>query len=79
MAYFGDLVTLNIMAYNDKLAGRIRVTLSHLPKVEEKKMFESLTFMAGNKMCITTSADRIMCRIEPGIHEEVIKKKGCLT
>jgi hypothetical protein len=25
------------MAYNEKLAGRIREALSHLPKVEEKK------------------------------------------
>ena len=67
------------MAYNEKLANRIRVALSHLLKVEEKKMFGGLAFMVENKMCITVGGDRIMCRIDPAIHEEVIKRKGCHT
>ena len=32
-----------------------------------------------NKMCITAGADRIMCRIDPVIYEEAIKRKGCST
>ncbi len=67
------------MAYNERLANRIRIALSHLPNVEEKKMFGGLAFMVDKKMCITAGADRIMCRINPGIHEEVIKRKGCST
>ncbi len=67
------------MAYNGKLANRIRMALSHLPKVEEKKMFGGLAFMVDKKMCITAGADRIMCRINPAIHEEAIKRKGCST
>ena len=67
------------MAYNEKLANRIRVALSHLLKVEEKKMFGGLAFIVENKMCITVGGDRIMCRIDPAIHEEVIKRKGCHT
>ncbi len=67
------------MAYNEKLADRIRIALSHLPNVEEKKMFGGLAFMVDKKMCITAGADRIMCRINPDIHEEVIKRKGCST
>ncbi len=67
------------MTYNDKLANRIRTALSHMPKVEEKKMFGGLAFMVDNKMCITAGADRIMCRIDPAIHEEAIKRKGCST
>jgi TfoX/Sxy family transcriptional regulator of competence genes len=67
------------MAYNEKLADRIRKALSHLPNVKEKKMFGSLAFMIDNKMCITAGADRIMCRIDPTIHEEAIKRKGCRT
>jgi TfoX/Sxy family transcriptional regulator of competence genes len=65
------------MAYNEKLANRIREALARLPKVEEKKMFGGLAFMVDNKMCITAGADRIMCRIDPALHEEVIKGKGC--
>ncbi len=67
------------MAHNERLANRIRMALSHLPKVEEKKMFGGLAFMVDKKMCITAGADRIMCRINPAIHEEAIKRKGCST
>ncbi|MBA4139083.1 MAG: TfoX/Sxy family protein [Segetibacter sp.] len=67
------------MSYNEKLANTIRETLSHLPKVEEKKMFGGLAFMVDDKMCITVSVDKIMCRIDPAIHEEAIKRKGCRT
>ncbi len=37
------------MPYNEKLAGRIREALQHLPKVEEKKMFRGVTFMVNDK------------------------------
>jgi TfoX/Sxy family transcriptional regulator of competence genes len=67
------------MAYNEKLAHRIRAALSHMPKTEEKKMFGGLAFIVDNKMCITAGADRIMCRIDPAVYEEVIKRKGCST
>jgi len=30
-------------------------------------------------MCVSTGDDEIMCRIDPEIHDEVIKKKGCRT
>ena len=33
--------------------------------------------MIDDKMCITAGADRIMCRIDPALHEEAIKRKGC--
>ncbi|MEO7047618.1 MAG: TfoX/Sxy family protein [Ferruginibacter sp.] len=65
------------MAYNEKIANRIRKSLAHLPKVEEKKMFGGLAFMVDDKMCITTGADGIMCRIDPAIYDEVIKNKDC--
>lgn len=67
------------MAYNEKLADRIRDALAHLPRVEEKKMFGGLAFMVDGKMCINVGKDRIMCRIGPGIHEEAIKKNGIET
>jgi len=65
------------MAYNENLADRIRVALSHLPEVEEKKMFGGLAFMVNSKMCIAVGADRMMCRIDPALYEESIKRKGC--
>jgi TfoX/Sxy family transcriptional regulator of competence genes len=67
------------MAYNEKLTARIREALAHLPKVEEKRMFRGVTFMVDDKMCITAGDNKIMCRIDPAIHEEVLKRKGCET
>ena len=65
------------MAYNEKLVVRVRTALAHLSKVEEKKMFRGITFMVNGKMCISVSNDEIMCRIDPGLHDVVVKKKGC--
>jgi TfoX/Sxy family transcriptional regulator of competence genes len=67
------------MAYSEKLADKIRQALAHIPNVEEKQMFGRIAFMVNNKMCLTAGADRMMCRIDPGIHEEAVKKEGCHT
>ncbi|MFL5809053.1 MAG: TfoX/Sxy family protein [Flavisolibacter sp.] len=67
------------MAFNEKLTSRIRTALADLPRVEEKRMFRGVTFMVDGKMCISAGDDRIMCRIDPALHEEAIKRKGCRT
>ncbi len=67
------------MAYNEKLASRIRDAIADLPNVEEKEMMGGLTFMYNSKMCIGVIADEMMCRIDPGFHETAIEKKGCRT
>ena len=67
------------MAYNEKLTARIRELLANVSEVEEKKMFRGVTFMVKGKMCITAGDDEIMCRIDPSLHESLIKKKGCRT
>ncbi|WP_436491332.1 TfoX/Sxy family protein [Chitinophaga sp. ARDCPP14] len=67
------------MAYSEKLADKIRQALAQLPNVEEKKMFGRIAFMVNNKMCLTAGPGQMMCRIDPGIHEEAIKKEGCRT
>jgi len=67
------------MAYNEKLTARIRDALGDLPNVVEKRMFRGVTFMVNDKMCITAGDNKIMCRIDPAIHDEVLKRKGCET
>ena len=42
-------------------------------------MFGGLAFMINGKMCITVKNGRIMCRIDPEIHEEVLKRNHCYT
>ncbi|MBX9851808.1 MAG: TfoX/Sxy family protein [Cytophagaceae bacterium] len=68
------------MAYNEKLADRIREALADIPKikVEERKMFRGVTFMVNGKMCVSVSNDNMMCRMDPEIHEEALEKKGVI-
>ena len=64
------------MPYDEKLAARIRKALSHLPKVEEKKMFRGITFMVNGKMCVNVSGDDMMCRFDPALQETVAVQTG---
>ena len=64
------------MAYNEKLADRIREALVDFPRVEEKKMFRGVTFMVNRKMCVCVSGDEMMCRFDPELQENVAEKNG---
>jgi TfoX/Sxy family transcriptional regulator of competence genes len=64
------------MAYNEELTKQVRVALSHLSNVEEKRMFRGVVFMVNDKMCISAGDDELMFRIDPAIHDEVVKKKS---
>lgn len=67
------------MAYNEHLTNRVREALSSLKNVEEKRMFRGVAFMVNKKMCVTVGDERIMCRIDPELHEKAITRKGCHT
>ena len=66
------------MAYNEKLAGRVRelIVLTH-KNVEEKKMFGGLCFMVNGKMCVGVEQERLMVRLDPARYEEVMEMEGC--
>jgi TfoX/Sxy family transcriptional regulator of competence genes len=65
------------MAFNEKLNGRIRESLSHLENVEEKFMFGGTCFMVNGKMCIGVVKDEMMCRIGPDEYEKALIRDGC--
>lgn len=67
------------MAYDKKLANKIRERLANLPKIEEKEMMGGLTFMVNDKMCVGIIKDEMMCRIDPEFHETAIEMNGCRT
>ena len=67
------------MAINPALTKRVREALAHFDDVEEKKMFRGIAFMVNGKMCVTVGDDRMMCRIDPSIHEELILQPGVTT
>lgn len=65
------------MAYNKKLANRIREALIETRNVKEKEMMGGLTFMVNDKMCIGIIKDEMMCRIDPELQEAALEKMGC--
>lgn len=67
------------MAYDEKLADRIRERLASVPRVEEKPMMGGLVFMVSGKMCVGIIKDELMCRIDRELHEASVEKTGCRT
>ena len=65
------------MAYNEKLADRVRTYLADLPKVEEKEKMGGLVFMLDDKFCIKVHNDELLCRIDPATYEDALEQKGC--
>lgn len=66
------------MAYNEKLAARVRELISLTHEItEEKKMFGGLCFMVNNKMCVGVEMERLMVRFNPSWTEEVMEMEGC--
>jgi TfoX/Sxy family transcriptional regulator of competence genes len=64
------------MAYNEKLADRVREALADTFDVEEMKMFRGVTFMVNGKMCVSVSGDELMLRLEPELTEQLIEENG---
>jgi TfoX/Sxy family transcriptional regulator of competence genes len=67
------------MAYDEKLADRIREQLVNLPVIEEKQMMGGLAFMVNDKMCVGVIKDEMMCRIDPEFHQTAVEITGCRT
>lgn len=65
------------MAFDLQLAQRIREYLAQVSGVEEKEMMGGLSFMFNHKMCVGIIKDEMMCRIDPNLYEESLKKAGC--
>lgn len=66
------------MAYDEKLADRVREFISLSHKItEEKKMFGGLCFMVNDKMCVGVEKERLMVRLNPDLMEAVIEKERC--
>lgn len=63
----------------EKLVERVRAALAGVGQVQEKKMFGSIAFMVRGKMCVSARAERIMCRIDPSLHDAALEREGCRT
>ena|SRR5437868_3390202 len=65
------------MAYNEKMADRIREALMDLPVVEEKKMFQGVCFMVDDKLCVCVGKNYILCRIGEQQAQLELEKGNC--
>ena len=65
------------MAYDEKLADRIREILVDQLEIEEKQMMGGVAFMVNNKMCVGVIKDEMMARIGPDVFDEALEKHGC--
>ncbi len=66
-------------ARDSDLLIRVRTALADVPHVAEKRMFGGTAFMVQGKMCITARAERLMCRIDPALHDAALERDGCQT
>jgi TfoX/Sxy family transcriptional regulator of competence genes len=64
------------MAYNEKMAERVRSALAGTKNLVEKKMFGGIAFMVNDKMCMGVDKDDIMLRCDPEKTDELLRKKG---
>lgn len=64
------------MAYNEKLAERVRQSLSGIKNLTEKKMFGGIAFMVNDKMCVGVDKAELMLRCEQKMAEDLLSKKG---
>lgn len=66
------------MAYNEKLAHRVREIIAAVEiNIEEKKMFGGLCFMVNGKMCVGIKEKSIMVRINPDKFDDALEMEGC--
>ena len=62
---------------DSELLSRVRAALEPVSNVKEKRMFGSAAFMVRGKLCISARAERIMCRIDPALHDAALEREGC--
>ena len=61
------------MAYDEKLAARIRDLLEREPDLTEKRMFGGLAFLVGGKMAVAASGQGgLLVRVDPDRSEELV-------
>lgn len=60
------------MAYDEKLADRIRRAAKEHPAIREKKMFGGAVFMAGEHMFRGVQKNNLLVRVPPDQHESLL-------
>ena len=65
------------MAYDEKLAERIRQLVAGEPGVTEKQMFGGLAFLVGGNMAIAASGQGgVLVRVDPAESEQLVARSN---
>jgi hypothetical protein len=62
------------MAFDEKLAGRIRKHLRKRDDLTEKRMFGGIAFLLKGNMCCGVHGEELIVRIDPGRTEEALSE-----
>ena len=62
------------MAYDERLAARVRALLAARADVSERKMFGGLTFMVGGNMCCGVNGEELIVRLDPGREDDALAR-----
>lgn len=62
------------MAYDEKLAKRIRLLLDGLAATEEKKMFGGVGYLVNGNMACGVNGDRLIVRLDPEEYESALAR-----
>ena len=60
------------MAFDEALAARIRQSLSHQTKVEERKMFGCIAFLVGGHAVVGVWKRSLIVRVGPANYDEAL-------
>ena len=64
------------MAYDERLAERVREALSARERISERKMFGGIAFMIDGNMCAGVVKDDLMVRTTPEAYDDALKRAG---
>ncbi len=62
------------MAFDEKLAARVRRMLADRRDVTEKKMFGGIAFLVGGNLCCGVNGDELMVRVGPDAYEKALAR-----
>jgi TfoX/Sxy family transcriptional regulator of competence genes len=65
--------TVAAVAYDEKLAKRVRDVLGYTQNVTERRMFGGIAFMVRGNMCCGVLDDKLMVRVGPVAYDKVLR------
>ncbi|MBW3592517.1 MAG: TfoX/Sxy family protein [Actinobacteria bacterium] len=64
------------MAYDERLAERVRAILAEREDLSERKMFGGIAFMLAGNMAVGVSGDDLIVRLDPEEYEAALDEPG---